>query len=178
MHGHRDMEIVTIVFSGVLEHRDSLGNRGQLQPGDVQVMTAGLGIEHSEANSSESDDTHLMQIWIEPRSKGLLPRYEQRFFPPQDVRDRLCRVAGPMGRADQALSIEQDVHVYTASLNSGTSISYTLQGGRAAWLQVVRGSVQLEAYTLGVGDACSVEDRSSFEVSAIGPSQIVLFDLL
>jgi len=178
MHGHRDMEIITVVLQGTLEHRDSLGNGELLRAGEVQVMSAGRGIRHSETNPSPAELVHLIQIWIEPSRAGLDPTYSQREFPLEARRNTLCRVAGPPGQNDAALPICQDASLFLGALDPGARVEHELGTGRAAWIHVARGAVLLDGkHLLCSGDACSIEDGERIEMAAEDPSQLLLFDL-
>lgn len=177
MHGHRDMEILTYVLEGTLAHKDSLGNGAPLHPGEVQVMTAGTGIRHSEFNPSDQDPVHLYQIWITPDRPGHTPRYDQRPFPEQDRRGRLCAVASPDGR-DGSLMIHQDATVYVSSLpETGQKVSHDLAPGRHAWVQVLKGSLALNGQNLAAGDGAAVNDEPALTILASEPAEVMLFDL-
>jgi hypothetical protein len=175
-HGHHDMEIITYVLEGALEHRDSLGNGSIIRPGDGQRMSAGRGIRHSEYNASTSDPVHLLQIWIEPERSGLQPDYEQRSFPEEQKRGKLRVIASPDAR-DGSVVINQDVSLYSALLNPGEKVEYQLAPGRHAWLQVARGAVKLNGKALKHGDGAGVSDESKLTVEATDKSEILLFDL-
>ncbi len=174
-HSHRDMEILTWVVSGAVEHRDSLGNRGLVKPGEIQRMTAGTGITHSEMNPLD-EELHLLQIWIVPERLGLEPGYEQRSFADADRRGRLLRIASPDG-ADGSVKIHQDVSLYTALLEPGERVAHALAPGRHAWLQLVRGEVEVGGERLRAGDGCAVSDEKVVEVVARAPAELLLFDL-
>lgn len=179
MHPHRDMEIITYVLSGRLEHRDSLGNGAVIQPGRVQYMAAGSGILHSEQNPSPTEPVHLMQIWILPDKKGLPPRYEDREFPQaRDAGDvgGFTLLASGDGR-DGSIRINQDASLLAARLRDGQQITHTLANGRHAWVQVLHGSVALGGQTLEVGDAAAISDEMSIAVKAIGEAELLAFDL-
>ncbi len=175
-HGHRDMEILSYVLEGALEHRDSLGNGSVLRPGEFQCMTAGTGIRHSEFNPSPSEPAHFYQIWIHPERPGLPPSYDQRSFPEDERLGRFRLVASPDGR-DGSLTIHQDAQVLLSSLSPGDQATHDLGPGRHAWLQVLRGSIRLGAHTLAAGDGASVSDEASLTVLADEPSEVMLFDL-
>jgi len=178
MHGHRDMEIVTIVVDGELEHRDSLGHGEVLRPGEVQVMSAGRGIRHSEYNPSLRSDAHILQIWIEPRELHLTPAYAQREFPVAARRGTLLRVAGPARSSDNALLINQDAHIYVSTLSHNDSVSYSLEEGRAAWIQLVTGSCMIHDTQLSKGDAVALDMKGEIKIKGGSePSEILLFDL-
>jgi len=176
MHGHRDMEIVTLVLEGALEHRDNLGNGEVLRPGELQRMSAGTGIRHSEFNPSTAEPVHLYQIWLLPSEKGLTPSYEQKAFPDADKHNRLRLVASPDGR-DGALTIHQDAELYLASLTAGSRVTHPLRSGRTAWLQVLRGGVSLGGQTLTAGDGVAASDEAAMILEANGAAEVLLFDL-
>jgi quercetin 2,3-dioxygenase len=178
MHGHRDMEIITVVIDGELEHKDSLGHTERLRPGEVQVMTAGSGIRHSEYNPSPTKDAHIIQIWIEPREPHLQPAYAQKEFPYSTRGDSWVRVAGPSPINDGALLINQDAHVLVSSLSPQGSLTHPLAPGRAAWVQIARGMCSVNGTRLTSGDAASFEDGGEIVISGDGEkSEIILFDL-
>lgn len=174
-HPHRDMEILTWVLSGALAHQDSMGNGTTIRPGEVQVMSAGTGILHSEHNAAPQT-THLLQIWILPDRRGLPPRYAQATLAPADLRDRLARIAGPPD-SGAPVAIHQDAHVHAAELTPGATVEH-VQRGRGAWVQVARGSVQVGSLRLAAGDGAAIEDEATVRLMAQAPSQILLFDLL
>jgi redox-sensitive bicupin YhaK (pirin superfamily) len=171
-HGHRDMEIVTYVLEGALAHRDSTGGGGVLRPGEVQRMSAGTGVRHSEMNGSNDESVHFLQIWLLPELSGITPGYEQKAFPDRDGRLRL--VASHDGR-DGSLTIHQDVDIYASQLSSG-SLTHELRPGRYGWLQVARGSVTLNGVTLAAGDGAAIEGESSLTLAGTG-AELLLFDL-
>lgn len=176
MHGHRDMEIVTVVLEGALEHRDSLGNGEVLRPGELQRMSAGTGIEHSEFNPSATEPVHLFQIWLFPNKKGLTPSYEQKAFTEAEKRNRLRLVASPDGR-DGALTIHQDAELYLGSLDAGARVDHAIKPARAAWLQLLRGAVRLNGKALEPSDGVAVTEEATLAIEAIGPAEVLLFDL-
>ncbi len=176
MHGHRDMEIVTYVLEGTLEHRDSMGNGERIRAGELQRMTAGTGVRHSEFNPSDREWVHLYQIWLLPERAGLPPSYEQRAFTEEEKRGRFRLVASPDG-ADSALTIRQDARLYLASLLPGEAASHPLRPGRAAWLQVLRGNVNVHRHALSAGDGAALTDEAAVAVEAAGPAELLLFDL-
>jgi len=176
MHPHRDMEIVTYVLKGVLEHKDSMGNGEVLRPGEFQRMSAGTGILHSEFNPSKTEPVHLYQIWLFPRQKGSTPSYEQRAFPEAEKQGRLRVVASPDGR-DGSLTIGQDASVFLSSLAADQRVTHELAPGRHAWLQVLRGAVDLNGDLLAAGDGVAVSDEPGVSVRATEPSEVMLFDL-
>ena len=175
-HSHRDMEILSVVVAGGLAHRDSSGGSGTIRPGEVQRMTAGTGVRHSEMNASEDEPVHFLQIWILPEAEGLRPGYEQKAFGDEGRRGRLRLVASRDG-AEGSVTVHQDVRVYDSLLSPGDEVSYTLGGGRGAWLQVVRGAVTLNGTALGAGDGAAVSGESGLAIRAEGESEILLFDL-
>ena len=175
-HGHRDMEIVTYVLEGALEHKDSLGAGSVIRPGEVQRMTAGTGIMHSEFNHSKSEFVHLLQIWIEPERTGLAPGYEQREFALDERRRTLRLVASRDGR-DGSVTIHQDAALYAAVLAADESVSHELAPGRHAWLHVARGAANLNGHALVEGDGAGVSDESRLDITAQPDAEILLFDL-
>jgi redox-sensitive bicupin YhaK (pirin superfamily) len=176
MHSHRDMEIVTLVLEGQLEHKDSMGNGSVLRPGELQRMTAGTGIMHSEFNPSRTEPVHLYQIWLLPDRKGHTPGYEQKAFPESEKRGRWRLVASPDGR-DGSLTIHQDALVLLADLDKGASLTYSFAPDRHGWLQVLRGGVRLNGTDLSGGDGCAMSDIDGFEIEATGTAEVMLFDL-
>jgi redox-sensitive bicupin YhaK (pirin superfamily) len=174
-HGHRDMEIVSWIAEGSLEHRDSLGNGSVIRPGDLQRMSAGKGVQHSEFNPSPSERTRLVQIWILPQKSGLAPSYEQRQFPAAERTNRLRLVAGD-GR-DGSVRVHQDVDLWTALLEPGRSVAHEFRAGRHGWLQVIRGELDLGGLRLAQGDGVALSDERSVEVRAKSAAEILLFDL-
>ena len=178
MHGHRDMEIITVVVEGELEHKDSLGHGEVLRPGEVQVMSAGRGIRHSEFNPSPTMPVHLIQIWIETQQDGLQPAYAQRAFPIADRVDRLVRVAGPARDGDEALLINQDSHVYVSSLSASGEIPFDLKDGRGAWIHIVQGSCLINGSEVNGGDAVAIEQPGSISIKGAADStELIMFDL-
>ncbi len=175
-HPHRDMEILSVVLSGALEHRDSLGTGSVIRPDEVQRMSAGAGITHSEFNHSDSDPVHFLQIWIRPERTGLEPGYEQRRFPVEGRRDRLALVASRDGR-EGSVTVHQDVAVYRAELSGGARVVHDLASGRRAWIQAVRGRVQVGEVGLEAGDGLGVTDEARLEIAALAPTDLLLFDL-
>jgi hypothetical protein len=173
-HPHRDMEIVTYVLQGALEHSDSMGNGSVIRPGEVQRMSAGTGVVHSEKNASAVEPVHLLQIWLFPERRGLDPSYEQRPLP--DVNGRLAVIASPDAR-DGSVRIHQDASILAAQLNQGQTAEHGLRPGRHAWVQVVRGPAMLNGERLEQGDGAAVSDVSRLEIEAIEPSHLLVFDL-
>jgi redox-sensitive bicupin YhaK (pirin superfamily) len=175
-HAHRDMEILTWVLEGALEHKDSMGNGSVIRPGDIQRMTAGTGVTHSEFNPSREAPVHLLQIWLLPNRRGLPPGYEEKRFPPEARRGHLCLIAAGDGRQG-AVSINQDADLWTALLEPGESVRHALKPGRYAWLQVARGAVSLKGTTLGAGDGVGVSDEAALDIIASAPAEVLVFDL-
>ncbi len=171
-HGHRDMEIISYVLEGSLGHRDSTGGDGVLRPGEVQRMSAGTGVRHSEMNASDSETTHFLQIWILPERNGIAPGYEQKDFPDREGRLRL--VVSHDGR-DGSLTIHQDVDLFAAQLD-GQPLSHDFKPGRYGWLQVARGSATVNGIGLTAGDGAAIEGESSLTISGKG-AEVLLFDL-
>ena len=175
-HGHRDMEILTWVLSGALEHRDSLGTHGVIRPGEAQVMSAGTGIRHSEFNASASELVHFLQIWLLPERPGLPPRYDQVAFPEADFQNRLRLIASPDG-AEGSVRIFQDVRVQVARLEAGREVEAPLAPPRFGFLQVARGRVLLNGQTLQAGDSARIEAEPRLTLHAETASEVLLFDL-
>lgn len=176
-HGHRDMEIISYVIEGELGHKDSMGNGSVIRPGDVQRMSAGTGIMHSEMNASQDNPVHFLQIWIMPAEKGITPSYEQKHFAPATRQDQWRLVGSHDGR-EGSVTIHQDVSLYAATLGKGKTLSYALPINRQAWLQVVKGALQLDGQTLNAGDGIAFADLEAFTV--IGQdkeTEVLLFDL-
>ncbi|MBI3934250.1 MAG: pirin family protein [Acidobacteria bacterium] len=174
-HPHRDMEIITYVLEGALEHRDSLGTGSVIRPGEVQRMSAGTGITHSEFNASKSESVHLLQIWILPERLALTPSYEQRVFPIEDA-GGMVLLAAHDGR-NGALTIHQDVELHAARLQAGQRAQYSLKPGRHAWLQVARGALSVNDTALATGDGAGVSDEQQLEFAAREDGEMLLFDL-
>jgi redox-sensitive bicupin YhaK (pirin superfamily) len=175
-HAHRDMEILTWVLEGALEHADSLGTRSRIRPGEVQRMSAGTGVTHSEYNASREEPVHFLQIWILPEREGLAPGYQQRAFAREARRDRLQLAASRDGR-DGSLVIHQDVELYLAELGVGARAVHALRPGRHAWLQVARGGVRLNGQRLEPGDGAAVSDQAQLELEGTAAAELLLFDL-
>ena len=175
-HPHRDMEIVTCVLSGALEHKDSMGHGAVLRPGEMQRITAGRGMLHSEFNPSPTEPVHLYQVWITPRSRGLTPSYEQKAFSPEERRNRLQLVASPDGEAD-SLTIQQDARIYLADLDAGRELEYAIPAGNGVWLQVMRGEVEVSGGRLTAGDGLAIDDELALNLQAIELAEVMVFDL-
>ena len=175
-HPHQDMEIVTYVLSGALAHKDSTGGEGLIQAGEVQRMTAGTGIEHSEFNASATEEAHLYQIWFKPNQRGLMPGYEQKAFAEAAKQGQWRIVASPDGR-DGSLTINQDARLYLAALKASETLTYSFAETRRAWLQVTRGQARLGEHTLNAGDGAAVENESALTVTTETDAEVLLFDL-
>jgi quercetin 2,3-dioxygenase len=173
MHPHRDMEILTWVLDGAVEHRDSTGGRGVIRPGELQHMSAGTGVMHSEFNPSPKDPTHLLQLWLLPERKGLRPEYEQLAFPDEELRGRFHLVAGP----EAPVTIHQDANLHIARLDKGVEAAHPLEDGRHAWLQVARGSVEVNGAQLKAGDGAAFSKQKEVRVTAGNAAEVLLFDL-
>jgi hypothetical protein len=176
-HSHRDMEILTWVLSGELEHRDSLGNGSVIRPGEIQRMSAGTGVSHSEFNASATEPVHLLQIWILPAERGLEPTYAQRAFPEEELRNLLRLVASREG-ADGSVSLVQDARVFVTRLDKAHSLLQEVPAGRHAWVQVARGSVEMNGTSLSAGDGAAVSDEVALLIEARETeTELLLFDL-
>jgi len=175
-HGHRDMEILSYVLEGGLAHKDSTGGGGVIRPGDVQRMSAGTGVMHSEFNASRSEPVHFLQIWLLPDRRGVTPGYEQKHFPPEQRQGQLRLIASP-DAADGSVKIHQDVRVYATLLGRGQSVSHALAPGRHAWVQVARGRIRIGDTALSSGDGAAISDERSVGLTAVEPSEVLLFDL-
>ena len=175
-HSHRDMEILTYVLSGALAHQDSLGTGSVIRPGEVQRMSAGTGISHSEFNHSRTEPVHFLQIWILPARPGQPPGYEQKQFPAEARRGRLLLIADPAG-TDGAVTVHQDVRLYAADLEAGQSLSYAPPAGRHTWLQVARGLVELNGDELRAGDGAAISNEPQIELASSAGAEVLLFDL-
>ena len=175
-HGHRDMEIISYVISGALEHKDSMGNGSIIQVGDVQRMTAGTGVQHSEFNHSKTDTVHFLQIWILPETKSLEPGYEQRNFSSAEKKNTLRLIGSRDGR-EGSVTIHQDVDLYAAVMEADTVLSHTFSGQRGAWIQLVHGEISLNGQTLSAGDGAAVESIDAVEIKADTHSEVLLFDM-
>lgn len=175
-HPHHDMEIVTYVLQGALQHKDSMGNGEVLRPGEFQRMSAGTGITHSEFNPSDAEPVHLYQIWLRPERKGIHPSYEQKQFPEEERTNRLRLVASP-DAAEGSLLIHQDARIYLSSIDIGSQIDHGLSSGRHAWLQVLRGEVSLNGQVMQPSDGAAISEESELQIAARKPSEILLFDL-
>ncbi len=176
-HPHRDMEIITYVLEGALQHKDSMGNGSVIQPGEVQYMSAGTGVTHSEFNPSDQKKVHLLQIWIYPDRSNYEPTYGQKNFSEKDKKRNLCLVVSSDGR-DGSIQIRQDISLYASLLAKKESVNHTFQSGRAGWLQVAKGKVEINGESLAAGDGASIEKEKGIEiVGQDAMNEILLFDL-
>ncbi len=176
-HGHADMEIVTYVIEGALAHTDSSGGEGIIRPHEVQRMSAGKGIRHSEANASDTEQVHLLQIWLLPEIEGITPGYEQKYFTPEEKQGKLKLVAS-RGGDDDSVKINQDVRLYASILASGETVSHHLAENRHAWIQIVKGSLELNGETLNASDGAAISEENLLEIKALeNETEFLLFDL-
>ena len=175
-HPHRDMEIITYVLEGALAHRDSMGNGSVIRPGDVQYMSAGTGVTHSEFNASKSEPAHLLQIWMLPEKKGLKPVYGQKNFAESEKRGKLRLVASPDGR-DGSVTVRQDNELYATVLGKGESVRHELKPDRHAYVQVARGNVKLNGKELQEGDGAAISEEKAVELTGVKDAEVLLFDL-
>ena len=183
-HPHRDMEIVSYVLGGGLEHKDSMGNGSVIRPGDVQRMSAGTGVFHSEFNASDREPVHFLQIWLVPGERGIRPGYEQRAFAPADRRGRLLRVASPDG-ADGSVTVHQDAVLYAGLFDQGESATQALASDRYGWLHVARGTVKVDGHELHAGDALALSPRGTapqaapheLRIEGVRDAEVLFFDL-
>ena len=175
-HGHEDMEIISYVLEGQLQHKDSMGNGTIIRPGDVQRMSAGTGVQHSEFNPSPSTLVHFLQIWIEPERPGLKPGYEQKFFTPEDKRGQLRLVASRDGR-EGSVTVHQDADVYAGLLSSGEQVLHQIAAGRIAYLHLVKGAVRVNGTQLMTGDGAKIESEQDLVIAANEDSELLLFDM-
>ena len=175
-HPHRDMEIFSYIVDGVLEHKDSMGNGRQLKPGQIQLMSAGLGVTHSEFNPSRTEPGHFLQIWIKPRAQGLKPSYTEWHPTPETEDAPKVLVISPDGR-DGSATIHQDADVWRLRLKAGESVSHAVRSGRGVWLQLIKGTVAVNGTPLTAGDAASTEDAGTLAITASEDAEALLFDL-
>lgn len=175
-HPHRDMEIISYVVEGALEHRDSMGNGGVIRPGDVQRMTAGTGVDHSEYNPSKESETRLLQIWVLPEVRGLKPGYEQRRFPMEERENRLRLIVSRDGR-EGSITVHQDIALYASVLEQGAALDFSVPSDRHAWLQVVSGGLTVNREPLEEGDGLRVSDTEMLKLESAMGAEILLFDL-
>jgi redox-sensitive bicupin YhaK (pirin superfamily) len=175
-HPHRDMEIISYVLEGALGHKDNMGTGSVIRPGDVQRMSAGTGVLHSEMNPSPSEPVHFLQIWLMPGERGLSPSYEEKRFEPAEKQGRLRLIAAPDAR-DGAVAIHQDVDLYAGLLKPGDAARLDLRPGRHAWVQIARGGITLNGQALGEGDGAAVSDEAALDLAATADSEVLVFDL-
>ncbi len=175
-HGHQDMEIISYVLEGALAHKDSMGNGSVIRPGDVQRMSAGTGVRHSEFNASDNEPVHFLQIWVEPEEAGLQPGYEQKTFLDEEKRGRL-RLLGSRDGRDGSLTIHQDVDLYATRLDAGESISHEVIAGRKAWIHIARGDAAIETRRLSAGDGVALEGPATVTLTGVADAEALLFDL-
>ena len=175
-HGHRDMEIISYVLEGALAHKDSSGNGSTIVPGDVQRMSAGRGVQHSEFNHEKAGETHFLQIWIEPDVRGIAPEYEQTHIPAGEKRGRLRLIASPDG-ADSSLRIHQDARIYAALIDGNERATHALRPGRRAYVHLARGKIQVNGVALSAGDAAQASGVERIELLAGEAAEVLLFDL-
>jgi hypothetical protein len=175
-HGHRDMEILSYVLSGKLGHKDSMGTNGVILPGDVQRMTAGTGVRHSEMNASADETVHFLQIWIQPEKANITPGYEQKTFSDEEKRGRLRLVASRDGR-EGSVTIHQDTSLYAGLFDSGEEASYELSPGRHAWIHVAKGEVRVNGETMRAGDAVAIVDAGAITIAGSTGGEVLVFDL-
>jgi len=177
MHPHQDMEIITYILEGAIEHKDSMGNGGVIRPGEIQRMSAGTGVYHSESNPSKTDPTHLLQIWLFPNKKGVKPSYEQKTLPKEDRLDALQLLAGPEG-AGGVVTIQQDAQLYSSLLSKGKKVKHAFKDGRHGWLQMARGEATVNGTKVAAGDGVAVEAEPEITIEGAAPeSEFLLFDL-
>ena len=175
-HGHRDMEILSYVLEGALEHKDSMGTGSIIRPGEVQRMSAGTGVRHSEQNASRDDIVHFLQIWLLPQKNGITPGYEQRAFPPVEKEGKLRLVASPDG-ADGSVTIHSEAKMLASILAAGQRVEHAVQPGRHAWVQIVRGKAKVGGIDLTAGDGASTEDAGLLVLEGVDRAEVLVFDL-
>jgi len=175
-HPHRDMEIITYVLDGALEHKDSLGTGSRIRPGDGQRMSAGSGIRHSEANPSKTEGAHFLQIWILPDQQGIKPSYEQKAFATEEKRGKLRLIASPTG-IEGSVTIHQDAKLYVTLLAPGETVTHQMEPDRHAWIQIAKGSVELNGKVLNQGDGAAVSDEEQLRIKGTEDAEVLLFDL-
>jgi len=176
-HGHRDMEIISYVLEGALAHKDSIGTGSVIRPGDVQIMSAGTGIQHSEFNASATEPVHFLQIWILPDRQAIAPRYAQKQFPDEEKKGRLRLIGSSDGR-DESIVVHQDVRIFSALLQSGEPVTHEMAKGRRAWVQIVRGAAMVEGQAVEAGDGVAAQEQPSLTLTATRDgTEVLVFDL-
>lgn len=175
-HGHQDMEIISYVLEGALEHKDSMGTGSIIRPGDVQRMSAGTGVRHSEFNASASEPVHFLQIWVLPERRGIEPSYQQKAFSDDAKRGRLQLLGSRDGR-DGSITIHQDVNLYATVLGNGETVTHQLTSGRRGWLHVARGSVKINGKQLAAGDGVAMDAANSITLTGVSDTEVLLFDM-
>lgn len=175
-HGHSDMEIISYVLDGALKHEDSMGNGSVIRPGDLQRMSAGTGVTHSEFNASDTEPVHFLQIWVLPENDGLTPGYEQKAFPDEEKRGRLRLVGSSDGRQG-SVTIHQDLDLYATLLSDGGSVNHVLAAGRKGWVQVAQGSAEINGESLSAGDGVAIDGPAAISLTAASQAEILLFDM-
>jgi len=173
-HPHQDMEIITYIVEGALEHKDSLGTGSIIKPGEIQRMSAGTGVAHSEVNPSQTESVHLLQIWLLPETKGLQPSYEQKTISTKT--NELILIGSPEG-SDQAVVIHQDVELFVSYLKQNHSLAHAFKKGRKGWLQLIKGKIDLNEYTLSAGDGVAITEEEMIEINCLEDAELLLFDL-
>ncbi len=176
MHPHRDMEIITYIIDGALQHRDSIGTSSVILPGEVQRMSAGKGVVHSEFNPSPTESVHLLQIWILTAARGIAPSYEQKAFPDAERRNRLPLIASPDG-AEGSVRIHQDARLYSSLLDAGSQVPFELAPARHGWIQVVKGDLDVNGQRLSAGDGAALSEEPALAIDAVTPAEFLMFDL-
>ena len=175
-HGHKDMEIVSYVLDGVLEHKDSMGNGAQMRPGEVQLMSAGTGVTHSEFNGSDTDPLHFLQMWIFPKDNGTTPRYEQRAYSEEERQGNLRLVVSPNGE-NGSVTIGQDARMYAGLFANGETAEHTVPADRQAWLHVARGTVTLNGEELRAGDGAAIRDEANLTITGVEDAELVMWEV-
>jgi hypothetical protein len=175
-HGHRDMDILSYILDGALEHKDDIGTGAVIRPGEIQRMSAGTGVEHSEFNASQTEPAHFLQIWLIPEKRGIAPSYEQKPVPLEERRGKLRLVAAP-NAPDGAVTLHEDARLYVANLAAGESVSHDIAPGRGVWIQVARGIIGLNGTEMREGDGAAMEDEKAATIEAETDAEILLFDL-
>ena len=176
-HPHRDMEIISYVVEGALEHKDDMGTGSVIKPGDVQIMSAGTGVTHSEFNASKTDPVRFLQIWVQPQARGLKPRYDQKSFPLDQRRGALVQLLAPAGAGGDALPVHQDLSMWSGIFGPGQQARFELGPGRAAWVQIVRGKAQVAGHQMAEGDGLIVADAEGFELEGLDDAEVLVFDV-